>query len=391
MKYLLVIDHIGTGGAERILVDYHRHLIDKGHLVKVFCLSGKKGQSKLDDGLDIVYGASDDVDNLIGKAWQQAMLFFKLRKTVGQFQPDVVFSFLEKSNLLVSLVSSVKTKVLTVHNVLSIQYTKVQSNVVRNVLYSMIRWMYNRCPHVVAVSKQVKDDLVDSFGVKESNVYIINNYVDREDIREKVLEKVDNYVFEPDVTYVMNVGRFSDQKAQWKLLKAFSLYLAQSAGNVRLVLMGQGEYTEDLKQLAEDLKIADKVDFLPFNINPYKYMAHVHLFVLSSIFEGFPIVLAEISSLRIPFVGTRKAIPEEMFDDKSVWEQCIFDSSTLKADFSTEIHDDERLLAKLIQKGVADQSFREMILSHTLSWEVQNDKLVQFLEYDKLGKYGINK
>ena len=383
MKYLLVIDHIGTGGAERILVDYQRHLISKGHQVKVFCLSGKKGRSKLDNDLDVVYGASNDVDNLIGKSWQQAMLLFKLRNTASQFHTDVIFSFLEKSNLLVSLIPSVKTKVLTVHNVLSIQYTKIKSGIVRKVLYSMIRWMYNRCPHVIAVSKQVKDDLVDSFGVKKSNVHIINNYVDRGDIQEKALEKVDNYVFEPDVKYVMNVGRFSDQKAQWKLLKAFSLYLNQSAGNVRLVLMGQGEHTEELKQLAEDLKIADKVDFLPFNINPYKYMTHARLFVLSSIFEGFPIVLAETSSLRIPFVGTRKAIPEEMFDDKETWNQCIFDSTTLKADFSTEIHEDEKCLAKLIKKGVEDSVFRKMILTHTQLWENNNDKSKQFELYDR--------
>lgn len=383
MKYLLVIDHIGTGGAERILVDYQRHLISKGHQVKVFCLSGKKGRSKLDNDLDVVYGASNDVDNLIGKSWQQAMLLFKLRNTASQFHTDVIFSFLEKSNLLVSLIPSVKTKVLTVHNVLSIQYTKIKSGIVRKVLYSMIRWMYNRCPHVIAVSKQVKDDLVDSFGVKKSNVHIINNYVDRGDIQEKALEKVDNYVFEPDVKYVMNVGRFSDQKAQWKLLKAFSLYLNQSAGNVRLVLMGQGEHTDELKQLAEDLKIADKVDFLPFNINPYKYMTHARLFVLSSIFEGFPIVLAETSSLRIPFVGTRKAIPEEMFDDKETWNQCIFDSTTLKADFSTEIHEDEKCLAKLIKKGVEDSVFRKMILTHTQLWENNNDKSKQFELYDR--------
>lgn len=86
------------------------------------------------------------------------------------------------------------------------------------------------------------------------------------------------------------------------------------------------------------------------------------------------------------FVGTRKAIPEEMFDDKSVWEQCIFDSTTLQADFSTEIHDDERKLAKLIKRGVEDNSFRDLVLAHTLSWEKQNDKIVQFAEYDRLKK-----
>ena len=64
---------------------------------------------------------------------------------------------------------------------------------------------------------------------------------------------------------------------------------------------------EELKQLAKDLGVYSRTIFLPFNLNPYKYMAHADLFVLSSIFEGISIVLAEVSSLRIPFVGTRKS------------------------------------------------------------------------------------
>ncbi len=384
MKFILVIDHIATGGAERILVDYYHHLMSSGQEVMVFCLTGAKGSSPLEKGLNVVYASSEDEDNLLKKTWKQFSMFKKLRKIVVEYKPDVIFSFLEKSNLLASLVHSEATRVLTVHNVLSIQYTKVKSGIVRKVLYSMIRWMYNRCPHVVAVSKQVKDDLVSSFGVRMENISVINNYVDRRDIKDKSMEVVDNFTLRDDVKYIMNIGRFSDQKAQWKLLKAFSLYLKENSEDVCLVLMGNGDYTDKLKQLAKDLKIESKTVFLPFNTNPYKYMSHSHLFVLSSIFEGFPIVLAEVSALRIPFVGTRKAIPEEMFDDKSVWEQCIFDSTTLQADFSTEIHDDERKLAKLIKRGVEDNSFRDLVLAHTLSWEKQNDKIVQFAEYDRL-------
>ena len=384
MKYLLVIDHIATGGAERILVDYYHHLVEKGHDVKVFCLTGRKGTSPLEKGLDVMYASSGDEDNLLKKAWQQISVYMKLRKLANNFKPDVAFSFLEKSNLLTSLLPSKFSKVLTVHNVLSIQYTKVRSGKVRRVLYSMIRWMYNRCPNVVAVSKQVKDDLISSFGINEKNIHVINNYVDRADIKRKSMEAVDNFQFKDDIKYIMNIGRFSDQKAQWKLLKAFSMYLKEAKENVCLVLMGNGDYTDKLKQLASDLEIADKTVFFPFNPNPFKYMSHAHLFVLSSIFEGFPIVLAEVSSLRIPFVGTRKAIPEEMFDNKSIWEPCIFDNTTLMADFSTQIHEDERMLANLMFKGVEDDGFRASILQHTESWEENNDKYIQFEEYDSL-------
>ena len=383
MTYILIIDHIATGGAERILIDYYHYLEGKGHKPYVFVLSGHKGQSRWTDGVNVVYGADSDEDNLIRKSIQQIKLFFKLKRLVKKVSPDVMFSFLEKSNLLTSLIKTKAVKVMTVHNVLSIQYTKVRSDKVRTILYGMIRRMYNGCPNVVAVSKQVKDDLTTSFGVREQNVHVINNYVDRVGIRMKSEEAVDDYVFSDDVKYIMNVGRFSDQKAQWKLLKAFSLYVKNSKENVRLVLMGQGEYVDNLKGLAENLGIEDKTTFLPFSINPYKYMRHASLFVLSSIFEGFPIVLAEVSSLRIPFVGTRKAIPEEMFDNRDVWEDCIFDSTTLKADFTNEIHEDEERLAELLGKGIEDCDFRQRILTHTSGWEANNDKLTQFEMYDK--------
>ena len=383
MTYILIIDHIATGGAERILIDYYHYLEGKGHKPYVFVLSGHKGQSRWTDGVNVVYGADSDEDNLIRKSIQQIKLFFKLKRLVKKVSPDVMFSFLEKSNLLTSLIKTKAVKVMTVHNVLSIQYTKVRSDKVRTILYGMIRRMYNGCPNVVAVSKQVKDDLTTSFGVREQNIHVINNYVDRVGIRTKSEEAVDDYVFSDDVKYIMNVGRFSDQKAQWKLLKAFSLYAKNSKENVRLVLMGQGEYVDNLKGLAENLGIEDKTTFLPFSINPYKYMRHASLFVLSSIFEGFPIVLAEVSSLRIPFVGTRKAIPEEMFDNRDVWEDCIFDSTTLKADFTNEIHEDEERLAELLGKGIEDCDFRQRILTHTSGWEANNDKLTQFEIYDK--------
>ena len=383
MTYILIIDHIATGGAERILIDYYHYLEGKGHKPYVFVLSGHKGQSRWTDGLNVVYGADSDEDNLIRKSIQQIKLFFKLKRLVKKVSPDVMFSFLEKSNLLTSLIKTKAVKVMTVHNVLSIQYTKIRSDKVRTILYGMIRRMYNGCPNVVAVSKQVKDDLTTSFGVREQNIHVINNYVDRVGIRMKSEEAVDDYVFSDDVKYIMNVGRFSDQKAQWKLLKAFSLYVKNSKENVRLVLMGQGEYVDNLKGLAENLGIEDKTTFLPFSINPYKYMRHASLFVLSSIFEGFPIVLAEVSSLRIPFVGTRKAIPEEMFDNRDVWEDCIFDSTTLKADFTNEIHEDEERLAELLGKGIEDCDFRQRILTHTSGWEANNDKLTQFEMYDK--------
>lgn len=148
-------------------------------------------------------------------------------------------------------------------------------------------------------------------------------------------------------------------------------------------LVGRGEYEDNLRKLSDDFGISDNVTILPFDPNPYKYMVHASLFVLSSIFEGFPIVLAEASSLHVPFVGARKAIPEEMFDNSEIWNSCVYDTSSLKCDFTMTIHDDERRLAELIRVGLCSQPFCNAILRSTSKWESKNDKATQFEMYDK--------
>lgn len=384
MNYILVIDHIATGGAERILIDYYHHLISKGHNVTIFCLSGNKNQSKWTEGINVIYGSKEDENNLIRKTIQQINLYFKLKKLSKIQNTDIIFSFLEKSNLLTIAIPTNAKKIVSIHNVLSIQYTKIKSSIIRKLVYKMIQWAYNHCTNVITVSKQVKDDLIDSFKVKSENIRIINNYVDKKAIQVKAQENIDNYIFEKNIRYIINIGRFSDQKAQWKLLKAYKVALDNGLQNTKLILMGHGEYTDELKQLTVDLSISENVDILPFNINPYKYMKKTHLFVLSSIFEGFPIVLAEASSLGIPFVGSRKSIPEEMFDNNLIWEQCIFDISNKNKDFSTSINEDELLLSKLIIKGIEDDTFRQNIKEHTAKWELNNHKSQQFNLYDTI-------
>ena len=273
---------------------------------------------------------------------------------------------------------------MTVHNVLSIQYTKVHNPLVRRMVYRMIRKCYNHCPKVVAVSEQVRQDLISAFGVKAENITVINNYVNRKEIAINAKEAIDNYSFEGDKKYILNIGRFSDQKAQWKLLKAYSL-IAKEHADSRLVLIGAGDNLEELKNLSHDLSLDKQVTFLPFSLNPYKYMAKADLFVLSSIFEGFPIVLAEVSSLRIPFVGSRKAVPEEMFADKTEWEHYIFNSSNCR-DIDTDIHEDERALAHLIERGLYDEVYRKTLLQQTEGWESHNDKICQFEQYDAIAQ-----
>ena len=384
MKYLLVIDQIKQGGAERILVDFDAYLKQLGHEVKVFAMSGKKEDSPWTVSLDVTYGCPSSKDSLFGKCLQFISIYKTFKNLVSSYNPDGIYSSLEKSNFLTSLIKCNGRKVMSVHNVLSIQYLKIKNNLIRSLWYNTIKYIYNRCDKVVAVSCQVSDDLVNNFGVKESQIQVINNYVDGDEIESKSKESVDDFSFDKNLFYIFNIGRFSNQKAHWRLLKSFSYILTRRIDkNVRLVLMGNGEYEQKMHKLAKDLNISDKVCFLPFNKNPYKYLRNADMFVLSSNYEGFPIVLAESSSLRIPFVGTRKSVPIEMFHDVAFYSKCVCDVVDVEENFTSEITKDDVSLGDVMLRMINDDSMRESFYNNV---RIMVDKDNQFCSYLSLLK-----
>ncbi len=359
MKYLLVIDQIKQGGAERILVDFDAYLKLLGHEVKVFSMSGTKDDSPWTESLDVTFGCQSSGETLFSKLLQFVSIYKTFKSLVSSFNPDGIYSSLEKSNFLTSFAKTDCKKIMSVHNVLTIQYLKIKNKLVRSLWYKIIKFTYNRCDKVVAVSGQVAEDLIYNFGVKKDQIQVVNNFVDGDHISLKSEELVDDFTFDKNLFYIFNIGRFSNQKAHWRLLKSYAYLLRQGTNkDVRLVVVGSGEYEQKMHRLADDLNISDKVCFLPFNKNPYKYLKNADMFVLSSNYEGFPIVLAESSSLRIPFVGTRRSVPKEMFSDSDLYSKCVCEIEDVSENFTTEITKDDVSLGNIMLNMVNDDSLR---------------------------------
>jgi glycosyltransferase involved in cell wall biosynthesis len=94
---------------------------------------------------------------------------------------------------------------------------------------------------------------------------------------------------------ILAMGRLAPQKGFDLLLEAWALAAGQlSDWSLRIV--GEGPMRDQLVQLANNLKIGDRVTFAPFSNNPFSLYAQCGIFVLSSRFEGFGLVLIEAMS-----------------------------------------------------------------------------------------------
>lgn len=104
----------------------------------------------------------------------------------------------------------------------------------------------------------------------------------------------------PDEPYIVHVSRLTYQKHQSLLLRAY-----QASGvKQKLMIVGGGQDEPRLRQLARELGIASRVSFVGEQSNPYPWMRQASLFVLSSRFEGFGLVLVEAMICGTPVVAT---------------------------------------------------------------------------------------
>ncbi|MHA3837374.1 CDP-glycerol glycerophosphotransferase family protein [Terrabacter sp. AAH1] len=107
----------------------------------------------------------------------------------------------------------------------------------------------------------------------------------------------------PDTTTFVTVGRLSPEKAQDRLLRAFDI-VHQRNPKTRLVLVGDGPLRRPLERLAQELGLGEAVTFTGLQRNPFAILAHADAFVLSSDYEGQPMVILEARVLGVPVIST---------------------------------------------------------------------------------------
>lgn len=303
LRILHVITGISRGGAENHLRDLVRHQRACGFAVTVAYLRECHywAAALRDIGAEVQY--------LGLRFYGDLRPLVKLRRVLRSGRFDLVHAHLPPAELyarLALLGSSGLPLIITKHN--EERFCPLPGKRLLG------RWVGRRAARVIAISEAVKRYMAgDGLGLDARKLHTIHYGIDAAGFdlgRAEAAALRKEWGIAADALVIGFVGRLVPQKDLGTLLRGMAKF-AQESPQARLVIVGTGTVEAEMRALAEELQIAGRIVWAGFRDDIRAVMSAFDIFALTSIFEGFGLVLLEAMSCRCAVVATRVgAIPE---------------------------------------------------------------------------------
>jgi len=251
-----------------------------------------------------------------------------LRDYIKQYGPfDIIHGHSTKGGLLARFLSRYGAAVVYTPNAI---YTMnpFASGMVRRVVGTLERRMVKRTDAIIAVSPEEQAH-IESLGIPSNMVHCIVNGVDPTPPMDRNEARRELGLSQEDVL-IGFVGRFSQQKDPMTFVRALGR-LVEQGHRFRAAVVGTGELEHDIRSLAEELGVGDRIHWLGYD-TAQMTMSAVDVFALSSRYEGMPYVLIEALGAGLPIVTTEVAGARLAVEDgKNGFVVPVGDSNALAA------------------------------------------------------------
>jgi glycosyltransferase involved in cell wall biosynthesis len=242
-------------------------------------------------------------------------IFLPLRRYLQREQPDALqismWPLTVIGILAHRLARSNARLVVSDHIALSKQYGRGWAG--SKLLGLSIRLFYPKADARVIVSGGAADDLALLSGIPRETIEVIYNPVAAPPAGQRASPDIEALWATPEPR-ILTVGSLKEQKNHALLIRAFARLVRDRPA--KLMILGEGALRQPLAALAEAEGVADRVLMPGFAPDPWPYYASADLFVLSSDYEGFGLVLVEAMRSGLPVVSTDcEAGPREILVD----------------------------------------------------------------------------
>jgi len=295
MRVLLLCDRLDiAGGVERFVCALANHLAREGMEVAVGSVSTRRASVRypLDSAVRVLTGLegrlftdTGEATSSLGRAWRLLRAQWRIGRALSRltraYQPDVV--------LLNGLTTA--CSVLALDRRFAARTICCDHNhfTARSRLWQGLRrWLY---PKVGAVVSLTEADAPRFRALNPRTRVIYNAATLRADVPAS-----------PPNAMVLAVGRHVAQKGFDLLLPAWAI-VAKKVPLVRLRVIGDGPLRAGHERLAQELGVAGRVEWVAPTAHIEAHYREAAVFVLSSRYEGMPIVLLEAQALGVPVVA----------------------------------------------------------------------------------------
>lgn len=291
-KKALFFAQSGVGGAERMTASVATALETSRYEVVFYLLGEFIGDSDITDFIPETYRVERlRRRNPVGVVWQ----FYKILRKEN---PDVVFCSVQYMNRKLLFLSQLFPKCRFIIRNANYLYTHT---LLQKFLMTL---SYPFADVIITQTEEMREELIKGLRLQSKDkVLVLHNPVSTKLIDEKLKCKSPIEHDKSKVRYVA-VGRFHRVKGFDLLVKAFVIVL-QRQPNAELHILGRtdedcSDFYNEIKHIAEENAIEDKVFCPGYTNNPYAYESKCDCFVLSSRNEGLPNVLIEALYIGLP-------------------------------------------------------------------------------------------